>query len=92
MARDFYIADDYAGLKAGGHEFYYGYEYVYKTKGDTENDDGDETWGFIHKGPSGGTKLSYRRAKDQYTDCPARFDTSDCLLWFVALMIDQGKV
>ncbi len=88
MARYRYIGSDYAGLEAGSQSFYYGYEY------DESNPDGEEGWGFIHEGPVATqiTRMSYKQAKAQYPDCPDRFETPDCLLWFIALMIEQECV
>lgn len=40
----YYSASDYAGIKAGDFEFYYGYEYGY-----SDDDDGGEIWGFRAK-------------------------------------------
>ena len=84
--RQFYTAGDYAGLQGGGHNFYYGYEY------DDPQEDGDLRWGFIHEGPKGGTRMSYQQARAQYPDIPGRFETTDCLLWFIAWVLENGSV
>ena len=71
MKEETYVASDYAGLRAGKYEFYYGYEEVICKKhnndfnkcadADCEND----TWAFVAKV---GGKEVYRTALDNTDD------------------------
>lgn len=76
-----YTASDYAGLEAGAHEFYFGYEWGRSEDGE------EEVWGFRYKrGGKEMTSLSYE-AMAQLVKCPEQWDTQACLLLGIGMVL-----
>jgi hypothetical protein len=81
--RRVYGASDYAGLMAGEHEAYFGYEYG-------TDDDGGAVWGFRYTRAGVCVLEMPYAAMAQHPECPSQFEPQDCLLFGIGLVLAAG--
>lgn len=85
---DISISDDYAVMSSYNYGFYYGYEF---DKKECECGETEEIWGFeVDDNEEEQFRISYEDM-EKYPDCPEKWDCEKCLLFGIALYLENKK-